>query len=183
MEPINFRDVSRWNSVPVPERVAQRALANVDKIADGCWISRYSVSTHGYAQIGWAVPKAERRNKSKNEMVLAHRAAWTAVHGQVPLGMTIDHLCKQKTCVNPAHLRLLPNYENARRVDGEDWQIGYCKRGHPNSELREYPRHGGLVRECRICRRARIARNNWVTRHPGEPIPAHIAKNTTSEKS
>lgn len=177
-----FRTPERWNSVPVPERVALRAITNMDIREDGCWISRYSVASHGYAQVGWAVPKDERRGRSRNNMVLAHRAAWTHVNGQVPLGMTLDHVCKERRCVNPDHLRLLPNYENARRVDGEDWPLGFCKRGHPNSELAEYPRRGGTVRECRICRNARIRRNNFVTRNPGKPIPWYIAEGTTSEE-
>lgn len=87
MEPTNFRNPARWNSVPVPERVAARAIANVDKQADGCWISRYSVASHGYSQVGW-------QDKGERHLVLGHRAAWVAVHGQVPLGMTIDHTCK-----------------------------------------------------------------------------------------
>lgn len=177
-----FRTPERWNSVPVPERVAQRAATNVDIQGDGCWISRYSVASHGYAQIGWSIPKAARTGRSRNAMVLAHRASWTHFHGQVPLGMTVDHLCKVRRCVNPEHLRLLPNYENARRVDGADWPIGFCKRGHPNSELRACSGSRGRPSvECRVCRTARIRRNNWVARHPGEPIPPHIAAGTTSE--
>lgn len=173
-KPHTFRTPERWNSVPVPERVAARAIANIDKQPDGCWISRYSIASHGYSQIGW-------QNAGSRHVVLGHRAAWVSAHGQVPLGMTIDHLCKTRRCVNPEHLRLLPNYENARRVAGADWPIGYCKRGHPNSELRDYPRGNGTVTECSICRSARHRRNNFVARHPGEPIPAHIAANTTSE--
>ena len=178
----NYRRPDRWNSVPVPERVAQRALTNVDKQPNGCWISRYSVASHGYAQIGWSVTGRRDANGRKIQMVLAHRAAWVAVNGQVPLGMTIDHLCKERRCVNPAHLRRLPNYENARRVNGEDWPMGFCKRGHPNSELREYPSHGGFSKECRICRNARIRRNNFTTRHPHAPIPDDIAAGTTSDR-
>lgn len=66
--------------------------------------------------------------------------------------------------MNPAHLRLLPNYENARRVHGEDWPMGYCKRGHPSSELREYPRAGRMSKECRVCREQRMERNNGKVR-------------------
>ena len=49
----SFRTPERWNSVPVPERVARRAYERVEKRDDGCWISTYSVASHGYAQIGW----------------------------------------------------------------------------------------------------------------------------------
>lgn len=171
-----FRTPDKWNSVPVPPRVAQRAHDRVESGEGGCWISTYSVASHGYAQIGW-------RSAEKTHMVLAHRASWVHVNGQVPLGMTLDHVCKTRRCVNPEHLRMLPNYENARRVHGEDWPIGFCKRGHPNSELRAYAYGRGTKRlECRICHSARIRRNNWVSRHPGQPIPLHIAAGTTSEE-
>lgn len=171
-----FRTPARWNSVPVPDRVAERAYTNVDKQADGCWISRYSVASHGYSQIGW-------QTKASRHVILGHRASWVHVNGQMPLGMTLDHVCKTRRCVNPEHLRMLPNYENARRVDGADWPIGFCKRGHPNSELREYAfGRGTKTLECRVCHSARIRRNNWVARHPGQPIPLHIAAGTTSEE-
>ncbi|MDN4616432.1 HNH endonuclease signature motif containing protein [Leifsonia sp. F6_8S_P_1B] len=175
----NFRTPDRWNSVVVPERVAQRALTNVDKQPNGCWISRYSVSTHGYAQIGWSLPKEERRTAARNAMVLAHRAAWTAIHGQVPLGMTIDHICKERRCVNPDHLRLLPNFENARRTNGHDWPMGVCANGHPNTQLRPVSatakaggRRGGLG--CADCYRLYHLRHNWRRRNPGAPLPDHL---------
>lgn len=122
------RSPERWNEVPVPERVAQRAAANVDVQDDGCRISRYSVGSHGYAQIGW-------QDAGERHMVLAHKAAWTVENGQVPVGMTLDHTCRVRRCVNPAHLRLLPNFENARRIDGKDWPLGTCAKGHPQSSL------------------------------------------------
>lgn len=156
------RTVERWNTANVPARVAVRALANVDVRADGCWISRYSTSTHGYAQIGW-------QDQGERHVVLAHRAAWTHVHGQVPLGMTIDHVCKTRRCVNPDHLRLLPNFENARRTDGRDWPIGTCRHGHDASHLipvgrrtKSGERRVGLT--CGAC--AREAKARYVAAHP-----------------
>lgn len=141
---MTYRTPERWNSVPVPARVAERAATNVTKQEDGCWISGYSVASHGYAQIGW-------QNGGERHAVLAHRAAWVHVHGQVPLGMTIDHLCKMRRCVNPEHLRLLPNYENARRTNGADWPIGQCKNGHPPTDLVYVTRSGNSSGKALIC--------------------------------
>lgn len=165
----NFRDPSRWNSVPVPDRVALRAVTNVEKRSDGCWISRYSVSTHGYAQIGWAIPKQQRRGRAKNMMILAHRAAWVWANGQMPVGITIDHLCKVKTCVNPAHLRAISNSENARRTNGKDWPLGTCRRGHPNSErtpVSRTNRHGERVVGTTCPKCVQISREKWITNNP-----------------
>ena len=156
------RTPERWNSVPVPERVAQRAVTNADVQDDGCWLSRYSIGSHGYAQIGW-------QDRGKVTMVLAHRAAWVAENGQVPLGMTLDHVCKVRRCVNPAHLRLLPNRENARRINGEDFPLGGCRKGHPNTELvpitrrnKAGERRTGLT--CGVCMKESRAR--WVAANP-----------------
>lgn len=169
----DFRDPKRWNSVQVPAAVAQRAVTNVDEREDGCWISRYSVASHGYSQIGWQA--AERPNR-KVQMVLAHRAAWVHAHGQVPLGMTIDHICKERRCVNPDHLRLLPNYENARRNNGRDWPMGVCANGHSNELIvgswarnkRGKKRKGSI---CSICRRLYQARYEFKVEHPGRQLP------------
>jgi hypothetical protein len=186
MEPINFRDPARWNSINVPERVAARAYANADQQPDGCWVSRYSVSTHGYAQIGWSVPKEQRRGKAINEMVLAHRASWTHINGQVPLGMTLDHLCKNRRCVNPDHLRVLPNLENARRNQGDDFPIGGCRRGHGNDALIRIARRNKLGERrwgltCGIC--IGISRTKWVLANPEKVRAAWKASNDRRKAS
>lgn len=152
----NYRDPKRWNTVSVPERVATRAYTRHEVDEGGCWVSTYSVASHGYAQIGW-------QNKGDRRVVLAHRASWTHVNGQVPIGMTLDHLCKNRRCVNPAHLRLLSNYENARRNDGADWAFGTCRNGHSASALIEVPRIAKSGRrymglKCSICRAENYAR-------------------------
>jgi hypothetical protein len=143
-------EAPRWGATPIPERVAQRALTRFVVAEDGCHISTYSTASHGYAQIGWT-PTGEG-----NKGTLAHRAAWAAVNGQIPEGMTVDHLCKNRRCVNPDHLRLLPNYENARRINGWDWPLGECRHGHPNSMLRR--QSDGRIK-CHACRM------EWQRRH------------------
>lgn len=130
----------------IPAAAAERAATRyvVDETT-GCWISTYSRGSHGYAQVGWhetPAPNPVRR------CTTAHRAAWVHHTGkQIPEGMTVDHMCKNQPCVNPGHLRLLTNFENARRTRNRDWPLGRCIEGHPNSELREF--NGAL--NCRIC--------------------------------
>lgn len=128
-----YRNPARWNTVPVPARVAERAYTRVDVDENGCWISRYSTASHGYSQIGW-------QNRGARHVVLGHRAAWAHVHGQVPIGLTLDHTCRERRCVNPAHLRLMSNFENARRNTGTDFPMGQCVNGHPNTALVPTPR-------------------------------------------
>jgi hypothetical protein len=114
---------------PIPQRVLDRARQRIVAGDNDCAISTYSVGSHGYAQIGWT-------EGGKSHMRLAHRVVWEAEHGEIPEGMTVDHLCKTRKCVNVDHLRLLTNFENARRTSGRDWPLGECVNGHPNSALR-----------------------------------------------
>lgn len=114
----------------------------------GCHVSTYSVAGHGYAQIGWHTKGDKRRGTT------AHRAAWVAATGkQIPDGMVVDHLCKNRRCVNVEHLRVLSNFDNARRTYGRDWPLGdgECINGHPASSYapRAKTTHSnGFCREC-----------------------------------
>lgn len=131
-------------SLQIPLRAAKRAAENFVQV-DECHISTYSTGSHGYAQIGW-------QDKSGRFMTTAHRAAWVYARGQIPNGMTIDHICKNRRCIRVDHLRLLTNFENARRTSGRDWPLGQCANGHPNDELVVVANSGKRV--CRKCRTA-----------------------------
>lgn len=141
------------NPNEIPPAVGARAITSFYfESPTGCHVSTYSAGSHGYSQVGWQLPRAEGE-KPKITATTAHRAAWTLVYGPIPEGMTIDHMCKTKRCVNVEHLRMLSNFENARRTSGRDWPLGQCINGHPNSELRDP--EGGGKRYCAACRRER----------------------------
>lgn len=115
------------SSSPPPERVITRLWSRYREDGKGCWVSGYSTGSHGYAQIGWT-DQGERR------LWLAHRIAWFASNGPIPDGLTVDHLCRERKCINPAHLRLLSNWDNARRngwSELEDYPLEWtCPRNH-----------------------------------------------------
>lgn len=141
----------------VPQRVIERVMTKALRGSeDGCHISLYSTASHGYAQVGW-------HDESGRRVTLAHRVAWIGEHGPIPYGMTIDHICKTKRCVNVAHLRLLSNYENARRTDGRDWPLGECVNGHSNDHLEIFS--DGRM-HCSICAQAWKSRPRPISREP-----------------
>jgi len=128
-----------------PERVYQRVMHWADRDpATGCLVSRYSVGGPGYAQVGWSTD-------GKTIMTTCHRVVWVHHHGPIPDGMTVDHTCKNRRCIEITHLRLLTNFENARRTSGRDWPLGECAQGHPNTELRS---DGAGRKRCRLCKNA-----------------------------
>lgn len=127
----------------VPDRVIDRVLAKVVVAPSGCHLSTYSTASHGYAQVGWTGEDGRRI------VTLCHRVAWIAEYGPIPPGLVVDHLCHERRCINVEHLRLLTNFENARRTFGRNWPLGQCANGHPNSELEK---HRGKWR-CSICAR------------------------------
>ena len=148
----------------IPDRVAARAAVKFEADESGCWISTYSVASHGYAQIGW-------QDGDYRQVVTAHRAAWVYHHGQqIPEGMTIDHTCKTRPCVNPSHLRMLSNFENARRTDGRDWPLGECANGHSNDFLF---RQGKRWRceKCNADAQARYRARKRGEAYPGQQHP------------
>jgi hypothetical protein len=87
---------------------------------------------------------------------LAHRFAYEALVGPIPEGMTIDHLCRNRRCVNPAHLEPVTNEENLRRSPLVNAQKTHCKSGHELTP--DNIRPNGRGRQCIRCARERYAR-------------------------
>ena len=129
----------------IPDRVAKRAAENYEIDTEtGCWISNYSTASHRYGQVAWHEGENQRN-------CTAHRAAYVHHSGeQIPEGMVVDHMCSTRRCVNPDHLRLLTNAQNAARANGADWPLGECKHGHPDSERRTYGTSTKTY--CSVCR-------------------------------
>jgi hypothetical protein len=148
-----------------PERVIRRALINVEPQGD-CIVSRYSISTHGYAQIGWT----ENR---KTQMRLVHRVAWEAAHGPIPADMTVDHLCHNRKCLRLSHLRLLSNVDNGKRnAPGRDFPVGwFCRNGHPESSRVPVKRGTRMGFTCRDC--VRESQKRWADAHSEQIAAAH----------
>ena len=130
----------------IPERVYQRTITWVDRDeTTGCLVSRYSVASHGYAQIGW-------QENGKRCLTLCHRVVWIHDVGPIADGYTVDHQCphgRNRKCIELTHLRTLTNFDNARRTFGRDWPLGQCINGHPDSELRLMD--GGRRMRCHLC--------------------------------
>ena len=123
---------------------AERFWAKVDICewdSHSCW-----VWTGAHMNKGYGTFSIDGRN------VRVHRWVYEQLVGLIPTGLVLDHLCRRRDCVNPAHLEPVTNAENVRR--GEPAQRTHCPKGHPyaGSNLLIKKRvDGRTYRACRVC--------------------------------
>ncbi len=124
----------------------ERFMSHVDKQDGGCW--------------GWFGAKTKKGYGSfvikKNNIVKGYRAhRWSYVYfvGYIPNGLTLDHLCKNPSCVNPSHLEAVTLKENLLRGDGFSGQNSrklFCKRNHVLVPI-PLTRKTSSKRYCPVC--------------------------------
>lgn len=112
----------------------------------GCWIWTAYTDKSGYPYASWH--RHTRR---------AHRLIYELLVGPIPQGLQLDHICRVRGCVNPAHLEPVTAKINTLRGQGPTSLNAvktYCKNGHSfNGEsLRLDPRGGRFCRECQKLR-------------------------------
>ena len=119
----------------------------IDKVTlvGECWLWEGSIDSKGYGRF-------EFQNKNK----LAHKYAYETVYGLVPPELELDHLCRNRWCVNPQHLEAVTHNKNCSRglvkANGDhNREKAYCVRGHAynldNTRLYKGSRY------CRACSR------------------------------
>lgn len=123
---------------PVEERVLAR-IGSPD--SNGCWPWKGSLTRQGYGNY----------TGMRHVSTAAHRVVYTLMVGPIPAGLQLDHLCRNRACVNPAHLEPVTHAENVRRAADQD-RSPTCPRGHLFDEANTY-RHSTGSRKCRACAR------------------------------
>jgi len=114
----------------------ERFWPKVDK-TDDCWLWTAAI------QNGYGVFMLSSRKQIK-----AHRWSYQQMVGPIPDGLTLDHLCRVRHCVNPAHLEPVTMGENNRRSTGFRPHKTECPQGHSYAE---HGRDQNGYPVCRIC--------------------------------
>lgn len=93
--------------------------------------------------------------------IKAHRATYEILLGKIPDGLTVDHLCRNRECVNPDHMELVTNKENILRGTAPSAMFAKrstCNHGHPFSLENTGRRKNPSGRVCRECHRLECAK-------------------------
>lgn len=131
------------------ERLLAKAVINWET---GCWEWTANIDPRGYGRFKVGGRKAK-----------AYRVSYELAYGPIPEDLTIDHLCRVRHCINPAHLEAVPMIINTLRGTGPtaiNAAKTHCVRGHeftPENTYRASNGRGGYGRGCRACMRIKDA--------------------------
>jgi hypothetical protein len=126
----------------------RRLLGNaIVDFETGCWNWAGHLNAKGYGRI---------RN---GRYIMAHRVAYEFWFGPIPTGLQLDHLCRNRACINPAHLEPVTSRENTMRSPIAPAALcaakTHCPGGHEYSDDNTIRRNGR--RFCRACAQQRNA--------------------------
>jgi len=146
-----------------PKDQVVRFWLKVNK-TEGCWVWTAAKTRWGYGYV-----RFDGRNQH------AHRVAYKLLKGQIPENRELDHLCRNRACVNPEHLEAVSRRTNLLRGEGVSAVHAaktHCVNGHEFTPENTYEWRG--TRNCKVCREAATAR-----RDRARPAPVVIEKPCT----
>lgn len=133
----------------IEKPVEDRFWSKVNK-TESCW--NWSHSTSGKSGYG--------KFFKDGKMKYAHRVAYELIKGLIPHNLFLDHLCRNRLCVNPNHLEIVTNQENCKRgltglLNNYNSRKTHCSQGHEFSiENTSFAKYGEKIhRRCKTCKK------------------------------
>lgn len=129
-------------------RELERFQAKYTVLANGCW--QWNAAMHGAGYGAFSL-----RENGVWVTRLAHRLAYEHFVGPILDGLTLDHLCRNRACINPAHLEPVTLQENKARGYSPvacNARKTHCSRGHAYIPENTHVKKNGY-RDCRHCHR------------------------------
>lgn len=139
---------------PLPRVDKIWALVQKGQNPSGCWIWTGCIDPNGYGRYG--------RPSSA-----AHRLIYEMTTAPIPAGLTIDHLCRVRHCVNPSHMEpvsIATNVMRGESLPAKNARKTHCPQGHPYSEENTYVNPNSGHRLCRTCHRERALQRYYRMR-------------------
>jgi hypothetical protein len=156
--------MAKYGDERLPARFWEKTVI---ECATGCWLwvaCKQKPGGYGKYQVGYSTR-------------LAHREAYRVLISEVERGLQLDHLCRNRACVNPSHLEPVSHRENQLRGEGfvaRNSQKTHCPMGHElvgdNLDANSLARGR---RDCRLCRNTRKRR---AARRAGGIAPEKFRK-------
>jgi hypothetical protein len=141
--------------------LADRFWPKVSRLDGGCWRWTGMIDKAGYGRI---------RDGDTGQSLYAHRVSYEMHRGHVPAGLELDHLCRNRWCVNPDHMEAVTHRANYMRGVSKGAlavRTGQCHRGHEWTPENTYIRVGKPnERVCRACARERDAKRRKRRKEP-----------------
>jgi hypothetical protein len=132
-------------ATPIPRFDNHEKFLSHIRVMGECWIYQVNYSGSWYRSLAIG-----------GKQFKAHRVSMSIFKGDLNPELVIDHICRNKSCVNPDHLRevtqKINNCENSLSITGFNKFKTHCKYGHEYTP--ENTKRTSTGRNCRICIRA-----------------------------